>query len=145
MTLKQLEEWIEAFPADIPEIKQVIFGNETEIINRQNSLIRYPCMWVETPTPRLIWDPPAIQFKFFVTFLMNVPNEGDPGQYRNARNTALSIAMLAFNKFEQGEEQMLFELERAVEEGDEIYPFSGDRDTGYRFQISLKVGRNTCL
>lgn len=144
MNLQQLEEWIETFPANIPEIKEVIFGGEEEILNRQNSQIKYPCMWVETPAPRIVADPPGIQYTFFATFLMNVPNEGDKIQHRAARNTALLCAQKAYSRFETGEELGLFAFDRNWDEGDEIFPWSGDRDTGYRFQVRLTTGRSDC-
>jgi hypothetical protein len=144
MTLTELEEWIEDFPTHIPEIKEVIFGDEQEILNRQNSRIQYPCMWVETPSPRLVYNPPGMQYSFFCTFLMNVPNEGDKTQYRAARNTCILNAQRAFARFERGEEAALFELQREAAEGEEIWPYSGDRDTGFRFQIRLTVGRDDC-
>lgn len=144
MTLEALEEWIEDFPTHIPQIKQVIFGDEAEILNRQNSQIQYPCMWVETPNVRFTFDPPGTKYAFFCTFLMNVPNEGDKVQYRAARSTSLSIAEKGFARFDDGEEAGLFQLERADAEGDEIFPWSGDRDTGYRFQVRLTVGRDDC-
>lgn len=144
MTLEELELWIEEFSTEIPDIKEVIFGGEEEILNRQNSRIQYPCMWVETPSPRFVFDPPGITFEFMCVFLMNVPKEGDKALYRSARSTSISIAEKAFARFEAGEELGLYQLERQASEGEEIFPWSGDRDTGYRFQVRLTTGRDDC-
>lgn len=144
MTLEALEQWIEDFPNHIPQIKEVVFGDEADILNRQNSLIQYPCMWVETPDPRFTFDPPGIMYTLHCTFLMNVVKEGDKAVYRAARSTSLQCAEKAFARFEAGEEAQLFQLERQAAEGEQIFPWSGDRDTGYRFQVRLTVGRDDC-
>lgn len=143
MTLIELETYLATFSTAIPAIKAVEFGDEEEILNRQNSRIQYPCLWVETPTVTLIGEPPGRLFVFALTVLCNVPKD-DNRLARERRSEAIDIAEKAWRKLEDDEEAGLFQLDATRTEGDPIQKWSGDRDTGYRFEIRLTTGREDC-
>lgn len=143
MTLDALEEYLEGFKSALADLAEVVFGDEEEILNRQNSRIKYPCMWVETPQVSLIGDPPARQFKFGLTFLYNVPKD-DNRLERRRRSEALDLAERAWRKLEDDEECGLFQLDSIRTDGEPISKWSGDRDTGYRFEVRLTTGREDC-
>lgn len=143
MTLSALVAYLTTFPTTIPEIKAVEFGDEEEILNRQNTRIQYPCLWVETPTVTLISEPPGRLFAFGLTVLHNVPKD-DNRMAIERRSQALDIAEKAWRKLEDDEENGLFQLESTRTEGDPIQKWSGDRDTGFRFEVRLITGREDC-
>lgn len=143
MTLTALEEWFATFPDTITELAGVEFGDEDEILTRQNTRIRYPCMWVETPAPTFTYDPPGLQYACALTFLQNVSKPSGANE-RAARSAMLVLAQKAWAMLEAGEAQGLFQFERNREEGDAILRWSGDNDTGWRFVARLIVGRDDC-
>ena len=143
MSLDELETYLEGFKPAIAALASVEIGDEEEILNRQNSRIKYPCMWVETPAVSLISTPPGRMFKLAITFLYDVPKK-DRKQERQRRSIALDIAEKAWTKLEDDEETGLFQLDSTRTEGDPITKWSGDNDTGYRFELTLTTGRNDC-
>jgi hypothetical protein len=143
MTLSEIETFLEGFQASIPEIKQVIFGDEQEIMNRQNSQIRYPVMWVETPDVAIMPDPPGLRFKFSISFLQNVSKDSNKLD-RQARSDMLILAQRAYALLEHGQEDGLYEFTSIIEDGQPILRWSGDRDTGWRIPVQLTVGRDDC-
>jgi hypothetical protein len=140
MTLAELETYLDTFSEEIPGLAQVIHGDEMEILNRQNSRIQYPCMWVESPEVRLVED--GRRFSFSLTFLAHVPKV-DTRLERSKRSITLELAERAMRKLEDDEESGLFQLEGNME-GTPILKYSGDNDTGYRFSVALTTGREDC-
>ncbi|MBL7780690.1 MAG: hypothetical protein JNM22_05685 [Saprospiraceae bacterium] len=143
MTLSEVEAFFETFSTHIPEIKQVVFGDEEAIANRQSSNIIYPCMWVETPFVTPISDPPSKILRYQITFLKNVSRQNEKDE-RAARSMTLTIAEKAWALIEAGEEQGLFEFLRNQDEGEPILKYSGDNDTGWQFTARLRVGGDAC-
>ena len=143
MTLSQLEDFFADFPDTITELASVEFGDEAEILNRQNSRIKYPVMWVETPTVTFTHEPAGVQYAFPISFLTNVPR-GAGVEERLARSAMLVLAQRAWAKLVAGEAAGLFQFVRNEEEGDPILKYSGDNDTGWRFVARLVVGRDDC-
>lgn len=143
MTLSQLEDFFADFPDTITELASVEFGDEAEILNRQNSRIKYPVMWVETPTVTFTHEPAGVQYAFPISFLANVPR-GAGAEERAARSAMLVLAQRAWARLVAGEAEGLFQFVRNEEEGDAILKYSGDNDTGWRFVARLVVGRDDC-
>lgn len=143
MTLTEFETFFLTFPTDIPEIAQVLIGDEEELLNLQNSRVKYPVMGVGTPQPAFLYEPAATVFEFPFVFLMNVSRD-TPEAARAARNDTLIIAQKAWARLEAGEAEGLYEFQRNRDEGDAIMKYTGDNDTGWRFTARLKVGRDDC-
>lgn len=143
MTLSEFETYFLAFKDDITEIKDVVFGDEEEILNRQSSKISYPCMWVETPQPTFLYDPAGIRLEWPIAFIVNVPR-GAGAEERAARSAMLLVAQKAWAKLEAGEAEGRFQFVRNQDEGDPILKYSGDNDTGWRFVARVVVGRDDC-
>ena len=143
MTLSEFETYFLNFTTDIPELAQVLIGDEEELLNLQNSRVKYPLMGVGTPTPSFLYDPAATVFEFPFIFLKNVSKDSPEAQ-RAARNEMLIIAQKAWARLERGESEGLYEFIRNRDEGDAIMKYTGDNDTGWRFVARLKVGRDDC-
>lgn len=142
-SLNEIEEYLDNFPTLVPGLASVVHGDEDEILNRQNSRIQYPCLWVETPAVEFLNDPPAKRFTFHVAVLFNVTKD-DPRLERQRRSEALTLAERVYARLEAGQEEGRFEFYSTVSEGEPILRFSGDRDTGWRFNVQLTVGRDDC-
>lgn len=143
MTLAQFDTFFLTFSTDIPEIAQVLIGDEEELLNLQNSRVKYPLMGVGTPQPSFLYDPASVLYEFPFIFLMNVPKD-TPEAQRAARNDMLVVAQKAWARLEAGESEGLYEFVRNRDEGDAIMKYTGDNDTGWRFTARLKVGRDDC-
>jgi len=143
MTLIEIEDWLATMPTKVPVLKEVVFGDEQEILDRQNSRIKYPLMWVETATPTFLTSPPATRFRFALTFLQNVAS-ADNRRERIARSEMLTAAEAVMLELERGQDEGRWQFEPGGNEGDALLKWSGDRDTGWRFEFSLTVGRDDC-
>lgn len=132
--------------AAVTDLKGVTVGADEEILNLQNSRIRYPHLWVETPDVgfRGTDHNPAKRFRFSLVVLTN-----EPAKTNAAANAALS-AMLTLA--EQVWAQLLadadagdFDLVLDEAGGQPVRAWSGDNGYGWRLEpVSIDLPRCEC-
>lgn len=136
MTLSEIEQELQDIASKMGSIKSCVFGDEEEILNRQNTQMQYPCIWIETPSVRLNVGDGADRFHFNITFLQNAPN-GDSKAARSARSRMLEIAREFWQALLQQSDESTFMVDSEQSEAEPIVRWSGDGDTGWRMPVSI--------
>lgn len=144
-TLAEIEAWLATFPTLVPTLKAVYFGDDEEIIEKHNSRVEYPFLWVESPTVNFLADPPAKAFTFGLAFLNKV-GKSDRRLQRKILSETLELAERVFARLEaDAEASDEFSVSLAPAEGDPIVKWSNDNAAGWRFEVRIEVSRCNCL
>lgn len=144
-TYSELISYFENFSAIIQGLNGVTVGNDEAIMDLQNTQIRYPHLWVETPDVRFVGtdENPAYRFNFGLVIIDN-----DNLRTNQAGNTKLSamldLAAKVYEKILKDSDDDCFDLILNDNEGDPIRQWSGDNAYGWRIQISLEIPRCEC-
>ncbi len=145
-TYDDLVGYWKTMPTLITEIKGVTVGSDEELLNQQNTRIKYPHLWVETPVVTFagVGGIPVKRLAFAFTVFQN-----DNQKTNAAANAALS-AMLGIT------EKIVAQLVHDSDEGDftlvlneeqEFEPtrqWSGDNCFGWRGYVVLELPRCEC-
>ena len=129
----------------IPEIKGVTVGSDEDLLSLQNTQIRYPHLWVETPEVTFggVGNIPVKQFAFGYTVMQN-----DARKTNVAANAALSATLAITEKIvaqllhdsDEGD----FTLVLKEEQFDPVRQWSGDNCYGWRGYVVIELPRCEC-
>lgn len=129
----------------IPEIKGVTVGSDEDLLTQQNTRIKYPHLWVETPVVTFagVGGIPVKRLAFAYTVFQN-----DNQKTNVAANAALSATLALSEKIVA---QLLsdsdggdFSLVLNDEEFEPTRQWSGDNCYGWRGYVVLELPRCEC-
>jgi hypothetical protein len=145
-TYAELITYFEALGTDVTELKGVTVGHDEDLLNKQNTQIRYPHLWVETPDVQFIGTDanPSKRFRFAVAVVA-----GEGTRTGSAANTLLSSTLTIMEKIWA---QMLadadlgdFDLVLNNTDGAPVRQWSGDNCYGWRLSpVLIDLPRCEC-
>lgn len=144
-TYNEIVAYLESIPALIPGIKSVTVGADEEVMSLQNSRIKYPHLWVETPAISFVGTDhnPGIRFDLGINILA-----GEGLKTNKAGNTRLSetlnLLSLLYTQMLADSDNDLFDLILKSDAGDPIRRWSADNVYGWRLEISIEIPRIQC-
>jgi len=122
-------------------IQSFTTGDVDRIMSLQRSLLKYPCLWLETPEIKIASG--RLVFSGAWVVLKNV--ETDKWQAQDdARELTYHIAEEVLQRMRDDEEEGLFTLEQEPRLN-EISTFTQDHDYGWRCDFVLSVDEHRCL
>jgi len=145
-TYSDLVEYFEGFENVIPDLQMVRVGDDEAIIEFQNSQIKYPGLWVETPLVRFT-DPggvPAKRFRFALVTLWNEPKKTT--QEANQKlSLALELMEVVYAKIlNDAEISDEFVLVLEDSDVDPVRRWSADNCFGWRTEVLIEIERCEC-
>jgi hypothetical protein len=145
-TYSDLIEYFEGFVNVIPDLQVVRVGDDEAIIEFQNSQIKYPVLWVETPSVRFT-DPggvPAKRFRFALVTLWNEPKKTT--QEANQKlSVALELMEVVYNKIlNDAENSDCFVLVLNDSDAEPVRRWSADNCFGWRMELDIEIERCEC-
>lgn len=147
-TYSELVTYFEALPATVTELQGATVGDDEAILNLQNSQIRYPHLWVETPEVLFGGLGDADRVKRFRFALVVIENE--PIKTNAQANAKLSDTLAVLEKVyariiaDAEDDDANFTLVYKDEALDPIRRWSGDNGYGWRGNIEIELERCEC-
>lgn len=144
-TYAQLVAYFEALPTVVSDLKGATVGNDESIEDLQNTRIRYPHLWVETPSVRFVGtdENPATRFAFDISVIANDPLR-KPTDANTKLSQTLTILQGVWARLLQDADEGEFDLVLGDAEGDPIRAWSADNAYGWRLSVQLEVPRYEC-
>lgn len=142
----ELVEYWQNMPSYVTTLQGATVGDDEEIENFQNTRIRYPHLWVETPDIDFVGTDinPASRFNFTIAVIANEAMRTNKTE--NALLSDLhSILSEVFARVLADSDAGEFDLILRDEKSDPIRKWSGDNVFGWRMNISLEIPRSECL
>lgn len=144
-TYAELVAYFEALPDTITELKGATVGNDEALLEQQNTRIKYPHLWVESPEV-VFSNKNASSVKRFDLALAVISNE--PRRSAKDANTKLSeMLTLAEQVYEQlltDSDAGLFDLIEKENDASSIRQWSADNCWGWRLEVSIEMPRCEC-
>lgn len=146
-TYAQLVDYFEGLTATVTGLTMVRVGDDEAIIEFQNSQIRYPVLWVETPSVRFTGAGdanPAKRFRFALVTLINEPKKTN--SEANAKlSDALALMEAVYGEIlNHAETTDDFTLVLNDADSEPVRRWSGDNCYGWRMEIELEIERDEC-
>lgn len=147
-TYSELVTYFETMPTVVTDLKSAIVGDDEEILNMQNSRVRYPVLWVETPEVVFAGLADADRVKRFRFSLAVVEN--DAVKSNDKANAKLSDTLAVLEQvyariIADADDPGNFTLVYKDEALDPIRRWSGDNGYGWRGSIEIEIERDECL
>lgn len=144
-TYNELVTYFETMPALIPGIKGVTVGADEEIFTLQNTRIKYPHLWVETPAIRFTGtdENPAIRFDLALNLIANEGRNTNPAA-NSKLNETLNLLTLLYAQLLADSDNDLFDLLLQPNAGDPIRKWSADNAYGWRLEVVIEIQRLEC-
>lgn len=144
-TYAQLAAYFAALPTVITDLKGATVGNDEAIEDLQNTRIRYPHLWVETPSLRFVGtdDNPATRFAFSIAVITNDPLR-KPEEANTKLSQTLEILKSVWARLLQDADEGEFDLVLNDADGEPIRAWSGDNDYGWRLDVRIDLPRYEC-
>ena len=147
-TYSELVTYFEAMPTVVTDLKSAIVGDDEEILNMQNSRVRYPVLWVETPEVVFAGLGDADRVKRFRFSLAVVENDAiKSNEKANAKlsDTLAVLEQVYARIIADADDPGNFTLVYKDEALDPIRRWSGDNGYGWRGSIEIEIERDECL
>lgn len=145
-TYNDLVAYWETIPSLIPGIKFVVVGSDEAIIATQNTKVKYPCLWVETPAIAFVGtdENPATRFSFALVVMLNDPKKSN--REGNLKlSAALNLLIALYNRVIADADGGLFDLVLDDVPGDPVRRWSNDNAYGWRLEpLKIDLPRGMC-
>jgi len=144
-TYAELVEYWADMPSKITTLKGATVGDDEELENLQNTRIKYPHLWVETPEMTFTGtdENPASRFHFNLAVIAN-----DPTSTNKNANAVLStlhgILATLYARVLADSDAGDFDLILKDEQSDPIRKWSADNVFGWRMTLTLEIPRCEC-
>lgn len=146
-TYAQLVDYFQSsLPAKVTGINGVTVGYDEAILNAQNTQIKYPHLWVETPDVSFQGtdDNPSKRFKFAIVVMTNENKKTNP-----AANTALSVMLelceRVWSRILADSDDGMFDLILDATGAQPVRQWSADNCYGWRMEpINIDLPRCEC-
>lgn len=144
-TYLELCDYFAELPTVLPDLKGVTVGVDEEMLNLQNSRIKYPHLRVETPEVVFMNDDQngATRYTFRLFVLTN-----ENRKTARAESIALSameqVCHRLINQLWADADNDRFDLIAGDKPGDAVRKWSGDNDFGWWFSVSLDLYTDEC-
>ncbi len=144
-TYNELVDYFEAMPSMIPGIKSVTVGADEEVLATQNSRIKYPHLWVETPMIRFTGtdENPATRFSLGLNLIAAEGYKTNPEANKRLSET-LNLMTSLYAQLLADSDADLFDLILAPADGDPIRRWSADNAYGWRLELAIEIQRLEC-
>lgn len=145
-TYNDLVAYFDGLPAKIAGLTMVRVGDDEAILELQSTRIKYPVLWVETPSVRFV-DPggvPAKRFRFALVTLLNEPRKTS-AEGNKQLSDALALMELIFAQIlNDAESTDEFVLVLSDADSEPIRRYSADNCYGWRLELELEIERCEC-
>ena len=144
-TYSELVDYFEAMPSMIPGIKSVTVGADEEVMASQNTRIKYPHLWVETPMIRFTGtdENPAIRFSLGLNLIAAEGYKTNPEANKRLSET-LNLMTSLYAQLLADSDADLFDLILSPADGDPIRRWSADNTYGWRLELAIEIQRLEC-
>jgi hypothetical protein len=144
-TYNEVVTYFESMSTLIPGIKSVTVGADEEVMNTQNTRIRYPHLWVETPAMRFVGtdENPGIRMDLGINLIVNDPRKTNAAG-NQALSSSLSLMTLFYSQLLADSDNDLFDLILSPNAGEPIRRWSADNAYGWRLEVSIEIPRIEC-
>lgn len=142
MTYLELINYLKSLGAEHRSIEFTAFGDFEEILGAERNRICYPCLWIESPSGKIVGDLDIRQISWQVSFavLINAKPDDIERQINNL-DRALSITLQIIARIRKDIiENTLFDADITNTEVNPIWSAANDNDQGFHvsFQITAK-------
>lgn len=148
-TYKELADYLEALPNDVPGLKQVTVGRDEEELSLQSSGIIYPHLRVDTPD--LVYgndgENPITRYNLRFFLLDALPEQGNYALETQTLSDLEAMMRAIYNKIWDDADSTppIFDLVLNTNRASEpIRKWSGDNCFGWVMNISIELYTATC-
>lgn len=144
-TYLDLTIYFEALPSSIADLKGVTVGADEEMLNKQNSRVKYPHLRVDTPSWSLVDEDetPRTRFNFTLFVLANEVTKTNKEANRVLSEMA-SLAGKVLKQLYADADAEKFDIVIGQKDGDAVRHWSGDNDYGWWFSIAIDLYTDEC-
>lgn len=146
-TYQEIVDYLNTLPDHIAGLRGVTVGADEEIFEAQNTRIKYPHLWVETPEVRFTGSDtnPEIQFRFSMVVVTN-ENKRTQAEANAALSRTLKLMEKIWAKLLNDADGDEFDLVVADSDALPVRQWSSDNCYGWRIEpVTFVLPRLECL
>lgn len=145
-TYNELIAYFQGLRDIVPAIEFVVVGDDEAIIEQQNTRVKYPALWVETPSVRFVdaGGVPAKRFRFALVVFTS-----EPKKTTEEANSKLSLMLSIMEQlyariYTDAETCEEFVLVLNDADNEPVRRWSADNCYGWRMEIDIELERCEC-
>lgn len=141
-SLAEYKAYFRQLAEDHEDINDFVYGGSLRIIARRNSTIKYPCLWLTTPT---VVKKPGGELQVFDTMLMVLQGvRQDDAEEDVASEFTKTIADDIFFEMKYDADQGLFDWAKSDVPMQPKFRAGSDNDTGWAIDGLMTLGDDGC-
>ena len=140
-TTAELKAYLRQLATDHVALQEFIYGTSERILARQNSVIRYPCLWMTIPDKVKLPDGRQ-QYSFSLWVLDQC--EQDDEQEEAAMDAMETVANDLYERLKEDARYGEFDFGKSQTVFQPKPRFSGDNDWGWVMDLDITLGEGGC-